>query len=666
MPFLVGSILQNRYRIDRLIEQGGFGAVYQAWDTVLDRPCALKENPDASPEAQRQFEREAKILAKLSHPNLPGVYDHFFVPGQAQYLVMELVEGRDLQAMLESRNGPLPEEQVKLWLGQVCDALDYLHAQSPPIIHRDIKPANIRVTPAGKAMLVDFGIAKVYDPGLKTTVGARAVTPGFSPQEQYGHGVTDIRSDVYALGATAYAVLTGKEPPESIQRNLGTALRPMRNYNPKLSPGVDRAVFKAMEMLPEQRFQSAGAFKAALSLGQPTSSKPAPLGFPRAARVEMWVVVLALFVLVAAISASVFYAGGLRGRAAVDTSTPAPALVMTSLPTQTEISELATPFFPSPTSTPATEPLPWVYEVAKGDTCSQIAENLRVSVQDIVELNYLDAACEPLFAGQKLLIPATALPDGAMPATSTPPVPAGTIRVSPADGMEMVHVPAGVFWMGSAEADLMANDDEKPRRAIYLDAFWIDRTEVTNGMYQRCALAGSCQAPANTSSATHLFYYGKAAFDDYPVIFVSWQNAQEYCSWARRRLPTEAEWEKAARGLDAREFPWGEQLPSNRLANYASQVGDTTPVGSYPMGASPYGTLDMSGNVAEWVADGYSERFYTIATVINPFSQELAELRVLRGGSWFSNQQYIRAAFRLGNYPEVLAQGNGFRCAISQ
>ncbi|MBN1149006.1 MAG: serine/threonine protein kinase, partial [Anaerolineales bacterium] len=202
MPLAQGQTLHNRYRIVGLLGQGGFGAVYRAWDITFEIPCAIKENTETSEAAQRQFLREAKLLHVLRHPNLPLVKDYFFLPSQGQYLVMDYVEGQDLGEML--LNGPLEEARVLPWIMQVCDALSYLHSQNPPVIHRDIKPGNIKITPQGKAVLVDFGISKVYDPAMATTVGARAVTPGYSPPEQYGKGTTDARSDLYALGATLY------------------------------------------------------------------------------------------------------------------------------------------------------------------------------------------------------------------------------------------------------------------------------------------------------------------------------------------------------------------------------------------------------------------------------------------------------------------------------
>ncbi|MBN1147608.1 MAG: serine/threonine protein kinase, partial [Anaerolineales bacterium] len=213
-----GEVVNNRYRIVKILGQGGFGAVYRAWDTNFNLPCALKENLETRPEARRQFEREARMLRTMKHSNLPLVIDYFILPEKGQYLVMDYVEGQDLQQMVETSGGPLPEAQVLNWISQICEALVYLHSQKPPIIHRDIKPANIRITPQGQAMLVDFGIAKLFDPGLETTTGARAVTPGYAPFEQYGQGVTDQRTDIYALGATMYTLLTGERPAESVQR----------------------------------------------------------------------------------------------------------------------------------------------------------------------------------------------------------------------------------------------------------------------------------------------------------------------------------------------------------------------------------------------------------------------------------------------------------------
>jgi eukaryotic-like serine/threonine-protein kinase len=258
------ELLHNRYRIEHELGRGGFGAVYRAWDTSLNRPCAVKENLDTSPEAKRQFAREATILANLNHPNLPRVIDHFIIEDQGQYLVMDFVDGEDLASLTE-REGVVSVNKSLEWISQVADALSYLHSRKPSVFHRDIKPANIRITPEGKAMLVDFGLVKVSDPNLKTTMGARAVTPGYAPPEQYGQGNTDARTDIYALGATLYKLITGDEPLESVQRMAGKKMIPVHQIKQSVNPQVSQAIEKAMKLEPEERFQNAMQFKVALT-----------------------------------------------------------------------------------------------------------------------------------------------------------------------------------------------------------------------------------------------------------------------------------------------------------------------------------------------------------------------------------------------------------------
>ena len=287
MALSQGQVINNRYRIVKLLGQGGFGAVYRAYDLTLKNPCAVKENLELSAESQRQFQQEAIILAGLRHPNLPRVYDHFVIPDQGQYLVMDYVEGDDLQTILDRSGGPLPEAQVLPWISQVLDALAYLHRQPQPVIHRDIKPANIKITPEGQAMLVDFGIAKMYDPGMKTTVGARAITPGYSPPEQYGMGTTDARTDIYALGATLYTLLTNNQPIESVRRAAGDMLLPVHQLNSQVSQQISKSVLQAMALNPAQRFQSASEFKNALT--RPVAAVAAqqpPYAFPAQATIQ--------------------------------------------------------------------------------------------------------------------------------------------------------------------------------------------------------------------------------------------------------------------------------------------------------------------------------------------------------------------------------------------
>lgn len=256
MPLEAGTILKHRYRIEGVLGQGGMGAVYKAFDINLGVSVAVKENLFTTEEYARQFRREATILASLRHPNLPRVTDHFVIEGEGQYLVMDFIQGDDLREQLE-REGPLGEDEVLPWFLQICDALAYLHNRKPPILHRDIKPGNIKIMPDGRAILVDFGLAKVVEKGGATTTGAKAMTPGFSPPEQYGTGRTDLRTDVYSMGATLYATLTAAIPEDALERAMGREdLTSPRKRNPQLSMGITRVILRALSVRPEDRYQS--------------------------------------------------------------------------------------------------------------------------------------------------------------------------------------------------------------------------------------------------------------------------------------------------------------------------------------------------------------------------------------------------------------------------
>lgn len=231
--------------------------------------------------------------------------------------------------------------------------------------------------------------------------------------------------------------------------------------------------------------------------------------------------------------------------------------------------------------------------------------------------------------------------------------------------MVRVYVPAGEFLMGSSDSDTNAENDEKPQHEVYLDAFWIDKTEVTNVMYTLCVLAGACQQPDRTKSNTREHYYDGSRYKDYPMIYVSWNDAENYCAWAGRRLPTEAEWEKAARGIEGQAYPWGNAAPDPSLLNFNYQIGDTIEVGSYSNGASPFGALDMAGNVSEWVSDRYDDIYYANTPSANPSGPPSGSYRVRRGGSWASFMQRVRTTNRVWEDPDAQQSDVGFRCARS-
>ena len=257
-------LLRNRYRILGILGRGGMGAVYQAVDESLGVNVAVKENLIDDQVSLRQFKREATVLAKLRHPNLPRVTDHFVIEGQGQYLVMDFVQGEDLKERLE-REGKIPEREVILVGVAICDALIYLHNMDSPVIHRDIKPGNIKITPTGEVFLVDFGLMKVVHDSQATTSGAQGLTPGFSPPEQYGTGRTDGRSDIYSLGATLYIAMTGTAPEDGLAVAINqTKLTKVRARNPKTSRQLAAVIEKALSIQAEDRYQIAYEFKQAL------------------------------------------------------------------------------------------------------------------------------------------------------------------------------------------------------------------------------------------------------------------------------------------------------------------------------------------------------------------------------------------------------------------
>lgn len=630
MALSEGTVLVDRYRIDGLLGAGGMGAVYSAWDLTLNRRVALKENALATAISNEQFKDEAQTLARLRHPHLPAVHDYFILPSGAQYLVMEYIEGDDLGQIVE-RHGPLHEAQVLTWAEQVCAALTYLHSQQPPIIHRDIKPHNLKLTPGGEIFLVDLGLAKVGDMQAKTKNGALGVTPGFSPLEQYGMGGTDQRSDLYALGATLYTLLTGQAPPESICRAAESqTLIPARELRPDLTPTVARAIEVALEMRPTQRPQSIAEFQALLR-GEPASGQTRRVPPPQTAMSPTLPV------------------------ASRPQSAPSPTLP-------------AAP--PSPSPAPAKRPLLWI----GGGLAGLLALLLLVWGGSALS-RAVQASPTPTLTPTATASPtATATATATVTPTPTPtPLPTATLMPTahlgdtwtrPADGMVMVYVPEGEFQMGS-EAGFAR---EAPVHTVALNPFWIDRTEVTNAQYAQCVAAEKCTAS---------LYVEHENFnaETQPVVGISWYDAAAYCAWTGSRLPTEAQWEYAARGPAGWEYPWGNTFDGTRLnfcdKNCPEDAADATvddgytytaPVSSYPAGASWVGALDMAGNVREWVADFYDAEYYSRSPRANPTGPESGQSRLLRGGSWANTERTVRNAFRGGHLPIAKVDDIGFRC----
>ena len=283
------------------------------------------------------------------------------------------------------------------------------------------------------------------------------------------------------------------------------------------------------------------------------------------------------------------------------------------------------------------------------------------------------------FAG--LCLGPTILGACAQAPTGTPVAGPERTWLRDADGVEMMPVPAGEFLMGSTDADPKAGDDEKVQHPVYLDAFWMDRTEVTNARYvqflnslgEHAGACGGhdCVETRVEDTYSHILemdghYSVERGFEAHPATQVSWYGAQAYCAWAGARLPTEAEWEKAARGTDGRLYPWGNEAPDCEKAQYGDCGGATVPVGGRLAGASPYGVLDMAGNVWEWVGDWYDPGYYSVSPERNPQGPDSGVRRVFRGGSWGYLPAFLRAADRARNRPTYAGFNVGFRCAAQE
>ncbi len=290
IPLKSGETLRGRYRIKRIIGQGGMGSIYLADDTRLEgRQCALKEvehdrslPPELAREARDQFLREATVLARLDHPNLPKVSDFFSISNR-DYLVMDYVPGKDLRTLItEARqeNRFLAESDVLNWAGQLANALTYLHSQNPTILHRDIKPSNLKITPDGLIKLVDFGLVKLLAPGeITITVMQGQGTALYTPLEQYGgdSGHTDVRSDVYAFGATLYHLLTNEPPADARERFLQPEVYiPPRQINPDMSLRTERAILWAMSLHPDERPETIDIFRQNLISDRQTLPRLTP------------------------------------------------------------------------------------------------------------------------------------------------------------------------------------------------------------------------------------------------------------------------------------------------------------------------------------------------------------------------------------------------------
>ncbi len=430
-------------------------------------------------------------------------------------------------------------------------------------------------------------------------------------------------SDMYSLGATLYSLLTGNTPPTPLRRKSGAdELLPPRDVDPDIEPYLSVAAMRAMSLKPEVRFESAAQFASSIK------------------------------------------ERGMSGKTQIN-----PSVIQTSVPK------------PQRPSSPRRKiekrtvlGLAAIFILLIGITIAALYLNFdrpEEAADDMQATVTLESA---VVAALTAIAPSpTPLP---IPTSIPSPTPEPLISES---GARMLYMPAATFLMGYDDG----LRDEKPAHLLEMNAFYIDETEVTNGQYALCVEAGECQAPAYRQGASyHDAYYGDPRYDEYPVAFVTWNDADTFCKWRGARLPSEAEWEMAAsfdpaEGVKTR-YPWGDVFDGTRL-NFCdkkcpldgrdSSVDDghldTAPVGSYSDGRSPIGAYDMAGNVMEWVSDWYNPRYYAESGELSPLGPLEGSSKVLRGGAWLSEAKDSSVYARDSRVTAVARAQIGFRCAMA-
>ncbi len=503
--------------------------------------------------------------------------------------------------------------------------IGYLQEVCKPLAYlHDQKQLHLDIKPANIRVSPDGAIFLV-DSGLGG-LGTRPHEGGFGSPEQQTQAEVTPASDIYSLGATLYVLLCGEVPPNALSRESGLAELPSaREVNADVEPYLSLVASRAMSLRADARYETAADFSQALNR---------PAGF-REPQIE----------------------GQRRTREDV-TVTPPPRLPASrrrQIERRTIFGLLGL--------------LLVIIAAGIGFGILNLGGAAEVSEAEAT------ATLESAVVAALTAIAPTATP---IPEPTSPPTPTPEPFITET-GSRMLVISEGIFSMGNDESD---DRDEKPAHLVKLDSYYIDETEVTNSAYAQCVDDGVCDPPDSPNATIHRSYYGDPAFDDYPVIFVSWYDADVFCRWRGGRLPTEAEWEKAA-GFDSIEglkyrFPWGDSFDGSRLnfcdkncprdyRDAAADDGhqDTAPVGSYADGRSAFGLYDMSGNVMEWVGDWYSTNAYRVTGDTNPLGPLEGDFKVIRGGSWLSPAEDVDISTRDSFDPLVTRANLGFRCAMT-
>lgn len=607
------------YEIISSLGRGGFGSVYKARASNGSMVALKVLNPQVldNQKVVKKFFHEAMILAKLDHPNICKLIE-FFPDGQNYAIVMEYIEGTELKELLQQQpDGLLPFDKAFRIAKQSLGAFQYAHENG--ILHRDIKPANIMISKEGNIKIMDFGIAKVAGAATHDTA-ASMLSIHYTPPERFDPSrVVDTRSDIYALGLVFYELFAGKRPFDVDETSqimfwhLNEIPEPPETFVAGLPQEVSLAIQKALEKDPDDRFQDFKEFSDAIGSGTPGVDYSSSMDETIASDQT--------------IVTSLVEPAAMKKKAKKKKAEGLPLALMAGIPAAVAVlligGFLAYQMFLKGPAIPGT------------------------TQQETVKIEY----------------------SGGVPNSKGYPE-----VINKKDNSSMIYIPAGEFTMGSDKYT-----SEGPIQQISLDAYLIDKYLVTNRQFKQFVEETNYQTDAeknrsgevwtgrrwsNDENATWRLPDGANPIEgkeDHPVSQVSYNDAMAYCAWAGKELPTEAQWEMAARGPGGNTYPWGNSDPDDSMANYSdSFIQETTPITKYEKGQSYYGTFDMAGNLYQWCKDWYVTGAERKAN--NPTGPDEGTERVLKGGSYSESMDSLRSPNRISADPATSKAIYGFRC----